>query len=154
MALVYLGLGSNVGDRAATIDRAVASLNTLPHTHVGRCSSVREYAAVGGPPQAPFLNAVVECTTSLPPRDLLNTLREIETSLGRVRPDAVRWGPRTIDLDLLLYDQLVLDDEGLTIPHPRLAERRFVLEPLAELAPDLHHPGLDRSVHDLLAQLA
>lgn len=153
MALVYLGLGSNVGDRAAFIERAAAALATQPHTTVHRRSSVHEYAAVGGPPQAPFLNAVVEITTSLPPRDLLDGLREIEAALGRARPDAVRWGPRTIDLDLLLYDHLVLDEDGLTIPHPRLAERRFVLEPLVELAPEVRHPILNLTARELLRRL-
>jgi 2-amino-4-hydroxy-6-hydroxymethyldihydropteridine diphosphokinase len=123
-------------------------LDGLGDTRVVAASSVYETAAVGGPAQGDYLNQVVALDTSLAPHRLLNALQEIEKSLGRRR--TVRWGPRTLDLDLLLYGESEIDDEELIVPHPRMEERRFVLEPLAELAPELRLPS-GRSAREALA---
>ena len=145
MTRAYVGLGANLGDREDTIRRAAELLGA------GRLSTIRETAPWGVVDQPPFLNAVAELDTDLSPRALLERLLEIEGTLGRTR-DGSRWGPRTIDLDLLLYGEQTVDEPGLTVPHPRLHERLFVLEPLAELAPDAEVPGLGR-VRVLLAKL-
>jgi 2-amino-4-hydroxy-6-hydroxymethyldihydropteridine diphosphokinase len=134
VTLAYVGLGANLGDREATIGRAVELLGAL------RVSTLRETEPWGYADQPPFLNGVAEVETDEGPRALLARLLAIERELGRVR-DGLRYGPRTIDLDLLLYGDLELDEPGLTVPHPRLHEREFVLEPLAELAPELLVPG-------------
>jgi 2-amino-4-hydroxy-6-hydroxymethyldihydropteridine diphosphokinase len=148
----YVALGSNLGDRRDTLERALQALREQPGVVLGGVSSFRETEPVGGPPgQPPYLNAVAEVQTALPPLDLLHRLLEIEQRLGRVR--AERWGPRTIDLDLLLYADVVCATPELTLPHPRLHERRFVLEPLAEVAPLLVHPLLGRTARQLLEQL-
>lgn len=138
-ARVYLGLGSNLGDREAYLRRACALLAARPGITIRRLSPIYETAPVGPVPQGPFLNAVLEADTDLPPRELLRAANEVEASLGRVRE--TRWGPRTVDVDILLYGDLVLEEPDLRIPHPRLAERAFVLVPLADLAPDLVVPG-------------
>lgn len=153
MALAYIGLGANLGDRQAFLAHALDGLRHLLESAVQHVSTVREYSPVGGPPQGPYLNAVAELTTTLTPHDLLRHLQRLETQLGRVRATEVHWGPRTIDLDLLLYDDLILNDPRLIIPHPRLHERRFVLEPLAEIAPGAYHPILKQSIQALLAAL-
>ncbi|HWH06741.1 MAG TPA: 2-amino-4-hydroxy-6-hydroxymethyldihydropteridine diphosphokinase [Gaiellaceae bacterium] len=145
MNTAYVGIGANLGDREATIGLA---LERLPG--VVEVSALRETEPVGPVEQPRFLNCVAVLETELSPRELLDELLAIELSLGRVRGE--RWGPRTLDLDLLLHGDAVLDEPGLTLPHPRLHERRFVLEPLAELAPDLVVPGRGR-VRDLLAGL-
>ena len=147
MARAHIGLGSNLGDRDAALRGALELLGT----EVVAVSSFRETDPVGYLDQPRFLNAAAALDTELPPRELLARLLEVERELGRTR-DGPRYGPRTIDLDLLLYGDLVIDEPGLVVPHPRLAERRFVLEPLAELDPDLVVPGLGR-VTDLLAWL-
>jgi len=136
----YVGLGANLGERERTIRRAVAKLAAEPGIEVVRVSALRETAPWGPVEQPPYLNGVVEVESDLPPRQLLDVLLGVERSLGRVRP-GTRWGPRTIDLDLLVHGDIACDEPGLTLPHPRLHERRFVLEPLAELAPDLVVPG-------------
>ena len=141
----FIGLGSNLGDREATVEAALAAL-----PGVTAVSRLRETAPVGVVDQPPFLNGVARLETELSPRELLDTLLAVERSLGRERRE--RWGPRTIDLDLLLYGNEVVDEPGLTVPHPRLHERRFVLEPLAELDPALVVPGRGR-VDELLSKL-
>ncbi|MDX6398424.1 MAG: 2-amino-4-hydroxy-6-hydroxymethyldihydropteridine diphosphokinase [Gaiellaceae bacterium] len=145
MTTAYVGLGANLGDREATIRAAVAAL-----PGVVAVSTLRETAPVGKTDQPRFLNGVAALDTELSPRELLAFLLSVERELGRERRE--RWGPRTIDLDLLLYGVETLDEPGLTVPHPRLHERRFALEPLAELAPDLVIPGRGH-VKDLLARL-
>jgi 2-amino-4-hydroxy-6-hydroxymethyldihydropteridine diphosphokinase len=136
----YVGLGSNLGDRGEMILRAVSLLKADPAIDVLALSTIRETDPVGIEDQPRFLNGVVEVETELPPRELLDRLLAIERRLGRTR-DGPPGGPRTIDLDLLLYGDEVVDEPGLQVPHPRLAERRFALEPLHELAPELTIPG-------------
>ena len=140
MALVYIGLGSNVGDREQTIRDAVARLDAQDEIELVRISSLRETDPVGYTDQPRFVNGVAALETDLPPRGLLERMLRIERDLGRTR-DGPRFGPRTIDLDLLLYGDAEVDEPGLQIPHPRMTERSFVLEPLAELDPALEVPG-------------
>jgi 2-amino-4-hydroxy-6-hydroxymethyldihydropteridine diphosphokinase len=151
VARAYVGLGANLGDREATIRRAVELLGEQDGIEVLAVSTLRETDPVGVEDQPWFLNGAAAIETTLGPGELLGVLLGVERVLGRVR-DGVRFGPRTIDLDLLLYGDETLDDPGLTVPHPRLHERRFALEPLAELAPGLAIPGRGR-VSDLLARL-
>jgi 2-amino-4-hydroxy-6-hydroxymethyldihydropteridine diphosphokinase len=144
--VAYIGLGSNLGDREKNLRAALERLAELGRV---RTSSLRETDPVGVTDQPRFLNAVAELETDLSPQELLARLLEIEHELGRDRARERRWGPRTIDLDLLLYGDEALDEPGLTVPHPRLAERRFALEPLHELAPELTLPD-GRRIRDLL----
>ena len=147
----YVGLGSNLGDRGAMLSRALELLGTDAELELVATSAVRETEPVGLREQPPFLNAAAAIETELSARLLLDSLLEIERRLGRVR-EGPRFGPRTIDLDLLLLGDQVVDEPGLCVPHPRIAERRFVLEPLHELDPRLEVPGLG-SVATLLASL-
>lgn len=147
-APVFLGLGSNLGDREAAIEGALLRL-TAGGFHVTRQSSLWLTEPVGGPPQGWFLNAVVMGETALLPEALLEACLAAERELGRVR--AERNGPRTIDVDILLFGEERRSSPGLVIPHPRLHERRFVLEPLAEIAPELVHPVLGLTVRELVA---
>jgi 2-amino-4-hydroxy-6-hydroxymethyldihydropteridine diphosphokinase len=140
MARAYVGLGANLGDRAATLERAIDLLDARAGIDVVGVSAFRETDPVGYLDQPQFLNAAVALETSLAPAELLATLLDVERKLGRVR-EGPRYGPRTVDLDLLLMDDLVLDEPGLELPHPRLHERVFALEPLAELDPELVVPG-------------
>ncbi len=151
MARAYIGLGANLGDRAETLTRAIALLAERPAIEVVAVSSFRETDPVGYLDQPRFLNAAVAIETSLAPHALLETLLEVERELGRVR-EGPRYGPRTVDLDLLLMDDLVLDEPGLELPHPRLHERAFALGPLAELDPERVVPGRG-SVRQLLLAL-
>jgi 2-amino-4-hydroxy-6-hydroxymethyldihydropteridine diphosphokinase len=151
MVLAYIGLGSNLGDREAAIRAALERLAASPEIEVEAVSSLRETDPVGYVDQPRFLNGAAALRTELPPRTLLERLQEVERELGRDR-SGPRFGPRTIDLDLLLYGTEQIDENGLEIPHPRLAERRFVLEPLAELDSALAVPGRG-SVRALLAGL-
>ena len=152
MSRVFVGLGSNEGDRLANLSEAIRALGIIDHSAVVQVALISETAAVGGPPQGPYLNTVVELHTAHPPLELLAIVQGIERHLGRV-PSPVRWAPRPIDLDLLLYDDRVIEQPELSVPHPRMHERRFVLEPLAQLAPEMTHPVLRRSIAELLAQL-
>jgi 2-amino-4-hydroxy-6-hydroxymethyldihydropteridine diphosphokinase len=147
----FVGLGANLGRRQATIARAVELLSEAEGVEVVVVSSLRETEPWGPVEQPRYVNAAVEVETELPPRALLEVLLGVEQALGRDR-GGERWGPRTIDLDLLLYDDVDLDEPGLTVPHPRLHERRFALEPLAELAPDAVVPGRG-TVAELLAAI-
>ena len=148
----YVALGSNLNDRQANLDRALEMLRATPGVVVSKVSSYRETEPVGGPPgQRKYLNAAVEIQTHLMPKALLAALLEIEAKLGRVRGE--RFGPRTIDLDLLLYGEVVSHDAELTLPHPRMHERAFVMEPLAEIAPLAVHPLRGSTVRDLLRLL-
>lgn len=150
-ALVAIALGANLGDRIGQLRAAVAALDAHPDVTVTRCSPVYEAEAhtLDGTPQPAYLNAVVTASTSLDPEALLDVLLAIEQEAGRTR--AHRWASRTLDLDLVLYADLDLDTVRLSVPHPRLAERRFVLQPLADLAPDRVVPRWNETVADLLA---
>jgi 2-amino-4-hydroxy-6-hydroxymethyldihydropteridine diphosphokinase len=151
MRQAYIGLGANLGDREATIRRAIELLDEDPAIEVTAVSTLRETDPVGVEDQPRFLNGAVALETELPPRALLERLLDVERQLGRVR-SGPRFGPRTIDLDLLLYDGQIVSESGLEIPHPRLHERAFVLEPLSELDPALEVPGRG-SVQAFLAGL-
>ncbi|MFB3893642.1 MAG: 2-amino-4-hydroxy-6-hydroxymethyldihydropteridine diphosphokinase [Phycisphaerae bacterium] len=150
----YIALGSNLGDREATLNRALRMMDQTGDIEVRRVSHWFETQPAGGPPgQGKYLNGVAEVVTALEPPALLAELQQIENALGRDRPREERWGPRTCDLDILLMGDLVLDTPELTIPHPRMHERRFVLEPLAEIAAGLVHPVMKKTVLALLKEL-
>lgn len=149
----YIGLGSNLGEREALLKAALEQIEALPETRLGRVSSLYDTTPVGELDQPNFLNAVAQIETELTARQLLWNLLLIERRLGRVRHAARRYGPRTIDLDLLLHGDLVLESEELTLPHPELARRGFVLVPLVEIEPRLLHPGLGLTVTELLERL-
>lgn len=134
MTRAYLGLGSNLGERLATLQRAVDLLAAVPGVEVAACSRVWETDPVGGPPQPDFLNVVLRVETSLSPTDLLAACNGVEAALDRVRD--VRWGPRTVDIDVLTIDDYVSNDPHLIVPHPRMTRRAFVLLPLLDLDPD------------------
>ena len=140
MTRAYVGLGANLGPREVTLLRAADMLAAADGVAVVAVSQLRETEPVGLIEQPPFLNGAIALDTSLSPRAVLELLLEIEEELGRVRGE--RWGPRTVDLDLLVYGDERVDEDGLHVPHPRLHERRFALEPLAELDPELVIPGL------------
>ena len=146
----FVGIGSNLGDREENLRRAVDLLSKEDGIAVTAVSEIRETEPVGPVEQGPFLNGAVRIETAVGPRELLDRLLAVEQRLGRVREE--RWGPRTIDLDLLLYGDEAVDEPGLTVPHPRLHERRFALEPLADLAPSLEIPGKG-PISELLAEL-
>jgi len=145
----YLGLGSNLGDRLATLCGARAALNGISGVRVLEGSRLYETAPVGGPPgQGPYLNGVLSVATQLSPHGLLDACLAVEESFGRHRRE--RWGARTLDIDLLFHGRTVCADARLTLPHPRLHQRAFILVPLEELAPGLVHPGLGLTVRQLL----
>lgn len=150
--IAYVGLGGNVGDAAGTLRLAFEQLDALPETKLLAASSLYRTAPVGGIEQADFVNAVAQIETALLPEVLLQALFVIERAHGRDRSIEERWGPRTLDLDLLLYGEDVINIDGLTVPHPRIAERTFVLVPLVEIAPDALIPGHGRAT-DVLAAL-
>jgi 2-amino-4-hydroxy-6-hydroxymethyldihydropteridine diphosphokinase len=148
---VAVAIGSNLGDRRAHVEWAFERLASILHNV--KVSTIAETEPVGVTDvQPPFLNAVVVGTTSLGPRELLAELHALERQRGRERP--YRWAPRTLDLDLVLHGDLILDEDDITLPHPRFRERRFVLEPLAEVAPEAVDPVTGKTVGELLAALA
>ncbi len=140
--IAYVSLGSNLGDRHALLRRAARALAAEPGVEVVSASRVFETAPVGPAPQEDYLNAVLRLRCQLSPHALLNRMLAIERACGRARVDETRWGPRCIDLDLLVFADRCIDEPGLTVPHPRLHERSFVLEPLCDLAPSEVHPRL------------
>ncbi len=150
MKLVYIALGSNLGNRAENLRIAREQIDA-EDLHVLRASSVYETAPRDVEDQPWFLNQVIECETDLFPRQLLARLQKIERAMGRKR--TIARGPREIDLDILLFGDAVVKAAELEVPHPRLAERRFVLEPLAELVPDKRHPGTRRTMREMLASV-
>jgi 2-amino-4-hydroxy-6-hydroxymethyldihydropteridine diphosphokinase len=152
MPRAYVALGANLGDREQTIRQALAELDRTPGVRVAAVSSLSETEPVGYLNQPPFLNGAAALETSLGPRELLDLLLAVERRFGRVRMGSPPLGPRTLDLDLLVYAGAEIDEPGLRIPHPRLHERRFVLAPLAELDPSLKVPGKGE-VQALLAEL-
>lgn len=144
----YISLGSNIGDRELNLLRAVAEIGKLSGSKITALSGFYETAPVG-PPQDTYFNAAVRLETDLEPAELLTELLRIETDVFERKRD-VHWGPRRIDLDILLFDDLTIDSPELTIPHPRLHERRFALAPLKEIAPGIMHPRLRKTVTQLL----
>jgi 2-amino-4-hydroxy-6-hydroxymethyldihydropteridine diphosphokinase len=150
-AFAFLGLGSNLGDRLDHLQRAVDLLDADARTRVDAVSSVYETEPVGGPEQDPYFNLAVRVATRRAPARLLRLCHRVEQELGRTRE--VRWGPRTIDVDILLYDERVIDRPQLSVPHPRLTERAFALIPLIEVAPGQLLPD-GRSLPAVLARLA
>lgn len=155
MPTAFIGLGSNLGDREANLRAALEQLGARPETRVVRVSSLLESEPVNCPPGAgPFLNGVAKLETSLTPRELLGRLLEIEMGLGRDRTGEARNAPRTIDLDLLLYGDVVIDAPDLTVPHPRMPERHFVLWPLLQIEPKAKDPRTGEFWADALGQLA
>jgi 2-amino-4-hydroxy-6-hydroxymethyldihydropteridine diphosphokinase len=151
LKIVYIALGSNLGDRAENLRQAREQI-TAPDLRVLRASSIYETAPREVTDQPWFLNQVIECETDLFPRQLLARLQTIERAMGRKRGKSK--GPREIDLDILLFGDAVVKAPELEVPHPRLAERRFALEPLAELVPEKKHPGTRRTVREMLAGVA
>lgn len=150
--IAYIALGANLGDREAQIRVAALRLQKTPGVDSVTLSPLLEYPAVGGPANSPdFLNGAAEVRSTLLPRELLDRLLEIERELGRERHE--KWGPRLIDLDLLLYGDQIISSPELKVPHPLMAGRRFVLEPLARLAPQARHPSLGATVAELLERL-
>lgn len=152
MSTAYISIGSNLGDRLGYIREAIAKMEQSQKIEIRRASSVYETEPVGHKEQPCFLNAVLELKTTLEPLNLLEHLSGVENQMGRERDQA--WGPRNIDLDLLLYDDVVINSDRLTLPHPRVHQRRFVLVPLAEIAPKVVHPSLKKTVEKLLEELS
>ncbi len=150
MGISHIALGSNMGDREKNLKEALKYIAELPETKIIKSSAIYETEPVGEPKQRPFYNAVVKMETSLDPEMLLQKLQEVEKAFGRVRRQ--KWGPRTLDLDILLYDQQIIATDKLTIPHPLMAERAFVLEPLAEIDPEAYHPVLEKTAAELLRE--
>jgi len=151
MVIAYLSLGSNMGDRENNLKEALALLQKQDNLEVKKISSFYETEPVGYENQDWFLNAVVEVETTLLPQQLLAVANEVENNLGRVR--TIRWGPRTLDMDILFYADRLIVEENLEIPHPRLQERAFVLKPLVEINPCLLHPYYGQTVEEILENL-
>ncbi|HET6781709.1 MAG TPA: 2-amino-4-hydroxy-6-hydroxymethyldihydropteridine diphosphokinase [bacterium] len=151
MARVYMSLGSNLGDRKATLESALRHLKASRHVSVLRASSIYETEPIGYADQPWFYNLAAEVETELDPDELLALTKQVERDLNRTRQ--IRWGPRTIDIDILLYDDIVVNGDRLTLPHPEMTQRRFVLEPLHEIAPELKLPD-GRRIADLLPNVS
>jgi len=151
MPRAYLGLGSNMGDRQKELEFALEQLQKHPHIQLIQVATFLETDPEGYPEQDKFLNTAAAVETTLTPRQLLAALQQIEQDAGRVR--TIRWGPRTLDIDILIYDNLISGDPDLTIPHPRMRERAFVLLPMLEIAPDLPVPPDGQTIKQLLNQL-
>ncbi|MFW6104502.1 MAG: 2-amino-4-hydroxy-6-hydroxymethyldihydropteridine diphosphokinase [Candidatus Bipolaricaulota bacterium] len=149
MVKAYIGLGSNLGNRRKNIENSIGLLTLMEGIKLGKQASLYETEPVG-PIQPWFINTAIEIETSHPPGVLLTKCKEVESRIGRV--DSIEWGPRLVDLDLLLVEDQVIEDEGIKVPHPQLAQRRFVLLPLLELEPDLVHPKLDVPLKDILTK--
>lgn len=149
--IAYLSIGSNIGDRLETFQRAIQLLDMNDKIRLEDLSSIYETDPVGYTDQACFLNAVIKITTSLKPEELLRTCLFIESELGRKRE--IRWGPRTLDLDILLYNQENIETESLIVPHPRMQERAFVIIPLMELDPNIKLPNVNAALDDILNQI-
>lgn len=150
MAHVYLGLGSNLGDRKKELDFALHAFKNHPDIKLVQIADILETEPVGYLEQGKFLNTVAEIETTLEPYALLSVLQKIEQEAGRIR--TIPWGPRTLDIDILLYDNLTLQDPDLIIPHPRMREREFVLLPLVQIAPNLSVPPHNQTVKELYEQ--
>ena len=151
MPYAYIGFGSNVNDRLVHINQALQRLSGVESVLLMQVSSIYETQPVGYDEQNWFLNGVVAVETTLAPQHLLDSLKRVEEQVGR--QNRIRWGPREIDLDLLIYDQLRINGPSLTIPHPEMHQRRFVLAPFAEIAPDTIHPNRQETIQTLLCQL-
>ncbi|EYF06470.1 2-amino-4-hydroxy-6-hydroxymethyldihydropteridine diphosphokinase [Chondromyces apiculatus] len=151
---IVLGLGSNLGDRAATLRAAIAALRADPDLHLLAEAARYETPPAGGPPQPRYLNTALLLTTALSPPEILARTLAIEHAHGRVRPDPIRWGPRTLDIDLLWIEGETHDTPSLTVPHPRLRERPFALRPLLDVAPDARDPHTGAPYADLPAARA
>jgi 2-amino-4-hydroxy-6-hydroxymethyldihydropteridine diphosphokinase len=151
MPIAYVGLGSNMGNKTGNILKALELLDHVDNLTVLKRSSFYETEPIGYEDQDWFVNAVAQLDTSLSPQQLLNEFMKVEQSMGRKHD--VRWGPREIDLDLLLYDQLCIDSLDLVIPHPRMHERAFVLVPFAEIASDITHPVFSKTISELLKEI-
>lgn len=150
--IVYLSFGSNMGDRVGHCKNALASLNRTDHTAVLQTSPLYQTEPVDYMDQDWFINGVAKVETELPPAALLQVLKQIERQAGR-RKNPIRFGPRVLDLDIVLADSMVMDDPELTIPHPRMHKRCFVLKPLCDIDPNIVHPVLKRSMADLLGEI-
>ena len=151
--LAYVSVGSNMGDRLENCRRGIAAAEVPGLAAVGRCSRFYQTEPVDFTDQEWFVNAVFEVVTRLGPFELLRLLQDIQRRSGRIRPPVVRYGPRVLDLDILLYDARVLETRTLVVPHPRMHERRFVLQPICDINPDIVHPVLHRTMADLLGRL-
>ena len=151
MTKVYVGLGSNLGNKRENITRAIGRIDAYEEICIKEKSGFYDTAPVGGPPQPDYVNCVIGLETEVEPQTLLKEFKEIEIEQGRM--SGVKWGPRVVDLDILLYGDRIVNDHNLKIPHERMHERVFVLEPLCEISPDIKHPVSGISISELLEKL-